>query len=186
MPLNQRKCLFEDEKKLKVNDEYSYLSCLNDCRVQNIIKLCQCIPYFYIHLGQCFSILFAKFRETSNVNQFCAFSALPEFSMIAQCSFQHLPCLYRIRSKIASFEPPGEAIGFHEIINKSEIGLKCDECMPGCRETVGTHLSEIKFHLNEIFFSPIIQRYGFQSILSNRRISPKESEFNLNFNSNAL
>lgn len=68
---SERNCLFQDEvkyakfitieweidsmdyfqKKLLINNKYSYASCMTDCRVRGYIDHCECIPFFYPHTG---------------------------------------------------------------------------------------------------------------------------------------
>lgn len=41
-----------------------------------------------------------------------------------------------VRAKISSLLPPKNAIGFEYAENHSDIGLKCDECLPDCHHVV--------------------------------------------------
>lgn len=47
LSLRDRKCVFTDEKSLKLYSNYSHENCLNECRIEKIVKLCSCIPFFY-------------------------------------------------------------------------------------------------------------------------------------------
>lgn len=70
LPPKKRNCLFSDEvttnlcstevrywskihycfqKKLFISKNYSYKSCMIDCRVKGYIKFCDCIPFYYKH-----------------------------------------------------------------------------------------------------------------------------------------
>lgn len=44
----QRKCIFPDEVKLDIyNDEYTFTSCMKECRIKKSMKFCKCVPPFY-------------------------------------------------------------------------------------------------------------------------------------------
>ncbi|XP_066904739.1 sodium channel protein Nach isoform X1 [Halyomorpha halys] len=43
----QRKCIFEDEVKLKTAEKYSYWACMSDCRMRASMDKCNCVPFFY-------------------------------------------------------------------------------------------------------------------------------------------
>lgn len=47
MKLNQRVCLFDDERKLKTVFNYSFESCMTECVIDAIYKVCSCIPFYY-------------------------------------------------------------------------------------------------------------------------------------------
>ncbi|XP_044732088.1 sodium channel protein Nach-like [Chrysoperla carnea] len=49
---SQRRCIFDDEMKLNISYEYSYKSCLTECRIREINRLCQCNPYYYPKLSK--------------------------------------------------------------------------------------------------------------------------------------
>ncbi|PSN57565.1 hypothetical protein C0J52_00511 [Blattella germanica] len=50
MNLKDRKCLFPNEQKLQIFNVYTYEGCLIECRLKHIIKVCKCVPYFFIGL----------------------------------------------------------------------------------------------------------------------------------------
>lgn len=47
MHVHQRVCLFEDEMELKSVDKYSFETCMTECVIDAILKICQCIPFYY-------------------------------------------------------------------------------------------------------------------------------------------
>ncbi|XP_037884233.1 sodium channel protein Nach [Glossina fuscipes] len=48
LSISQRKCIFYDEVKLQYfPDDYTFSSCMKECRMRNAIKLCKCLPPFY-------------------------------------------------------------------------------------------------------------------------------------------
>lgn len=49
LSLQQRKCIFANEMKLKYykNEAYSYSGCMKECRIDKAMLLCGCIPPFY-------------------------------------------------------------------------------------------------------------------------------------------
>lgn len=86
----QRKCIFPDELKLDIySDEYTFTSCMKECRIAKCLRFCKCIPPFYKPLGKFAYILWVYLlawgAHTYNrdVSQFslCGFecsSLLPE------------------------------------------------------------------------------------------------------------
>lgn len=52
MPLNQRYCLFPEEREIAMSDDYSFPNCLSECRAKVIIKICGCIPFYYPTFGK--------------------------------------------------------------------------------------------------------------------------------------
>lgn len=47
LSVKQRHCIFEDEVKLKIDRMYTYTACTGQCRMENSMKLCKCVPHFY-------------------------------------------------------------------------------------------------------------------------------------------
>lgn len=48
LTIGQRKCIFPDEVKLGVYEgEYTFTSCMKECRMKKCVKFCGCIPPFY-------------------------------------------------------------------------------------------------------------------------------------------
>lgn len=48
LSIGQRKCIFPDEVKLDIyNEEYTFTSCMKECRLKKSMKFCRCIPPFY-------------------------------------------------------------------------------------------------------------------------------------------
>lgn len=52
LPPAQRNCLFYDEQPLRASDRYSYQSCMVECVVDTMLRLCGCIPFFYPQLRE--------------------------------------------------------------------------------------------------------------------------------------
>lgn len=52
IPLKKRGCSFDGEVKLDYEYQYSYGTCVSECRMDRIIDLCHCIPYFYRYSGK--------------------------------------------------------------------------------------------------------------------------------------
>ncbi|KAL3267896.1 hypothetical protein HHI36_007035 [Cryptolaemus montrouzieri] len=63
LSIRQRHCVFPDEKKLIIDHTYTYTACARQCRMDNAMKFCQCIPYFY-HI------------EASSIYKYCEISEL--------------------------------------------------------------------------------------------------------------
>lgn len=48
LTINQRKCIFSDEVKLQFYEgDYTFSSCMKECRIKKCIQFCGCIPPFY-------------------------------------------------------------------------------------------------------------------------------------------
>ncbi|CAG9801971.1 unnamed protein product [Chironomus riparius] len=51
LTITQRKCIFPEASEVDIyyykDEEYSLSSCMKECRMENAIKLCDCIPPFY-------------------------------------------------------------------------------------------------------------------------------------------
>lgn len=48
LSIGQRKCIFRDEVKLSYfPEDYTFSSCMKQCRMAKAIKLCKCNPPFY-------------------------------------------------------------------------------------------------------------------------------------------
>lgn len=47
--VRQRQCVFGDEKKLKYfkDQEYTYSSCMKECKMDRAMQFCGCLPPFY-------------------------------------------------------------------------------------------------------------------------------------------
>lgn len=52
LSIGQRKCIFPNEIKLDIyNEEYSFTSCMKECRLKKSMQLCKCIAPFYRPIG---------------------------------------------------------------------------------------------------------------------------------------
>ncbi|GLH12605.1 uncharacterized protein GBIM_17321 [Gryllus bimaculatus] len=47
LSIRQRRCVFPDEIKLDTDSIYTYTSCMSQCRLRRLLKLCGCAPFFY-------------------------------------------------------------------------------------------------------------------------------------------
>lgn len=47
LDINDRFCYFPDEQKLSVSSSYSQKSCLIECRLGHLKKVCNCRPFFF-------------------------------------------------------------------------------------------------------------------------------------------
>lgn len=48
LTIGQRKCIFPDEEKLEYYEgEYTFTSCMKECRIKKCLQFCNCIPPFY-------------------------------------------------------------------------------------------------------------------------------------------
>ncbi|XP_058830343.1 pickpocket protein 28-like [Topomyia yanbarensis] len=104
VPLLQRQCYMADEGKLQSNNQFSLNLCMSECRLRTIIKLCQCVPFYY-----------ADFNITEAENA-------------PLCTLQKVDCLRHFRKYFYSLRPPSEVSNEHMGF---ELGMNCD-CMPSC------------------------------------------------------
>lgn len=74
IPVIERQCYFEDEVKLRATRKYTMNSCLAECRVDYIVKKCNCLPFFYPDIPE----IQHKYR---------------------QCGFSDVVCLKKINGK---------------------------------------------------------------------------------------
>ncbi|KAF2898253.1 hypothetical protein ILUMI_07924 [Ignelater luminosus] len=47
LSIKQRKCIFENEVKLKIDHMYTYTACTRQCRMETAKRYCGCVPFFY-------------------------------------------------------------------------------------------------------------------------------------------
>ncbi|RZF46404.1 hypothetical protein LSTR_LSTR012450 [Laodelphax striatellus] len=47
----QRKCIFEDERRLITAPKYTYVACMLQCRMHKTLHMCACVPHFYPKIG---------------------------------------------------------------------------------------------------------------------------------------
>lgn len=50
--LSTRRCVFPDEVKLKLSENYHQDTCYFECRIEYLRNRCNCTPYFYPRLGK--------------------------------------------------------------------------------------------------------------------------------------
>lgn len=49
LSIEQRKCFFSDEIKLKYSNElYSFSGCMKECKIDQAMEVCGCLPPFYV------------------------------------------------------------------------------------------------------------------------------------------
>lgn len=48
LPINFRKCRFEDENNLLYFKTYKQTHCFVECRITEALRLCNCKPFFYV------------------------------------------------------------------------------------------------------------------------------------------
>ncbi|KAL6447584.1 hypothetical protein ACFW04_000050 [Cataglyphis niger] len=52
-PVNQRNCIFSEEIRTTHSDTiYTYSDCIVDCKIYDVIKCCNCRPFFYPRRGE--------------------------------------------------------------------------------------------------------------------------------------
>ncbi|KAH1012570.1 hypothetical protein HUJ05_011708 [Dendroctonus ponderosae] len=78
LSIKQRKCIFEDEVKLKVDWIYTYTACTIECRMETAKRRCGCVPFFYPEIAgfdycdlsslHCIAAHLAEIRDISKCN----------------------------------------------------------------------------------------------------------------------
>lgn len=48
IPFSKRQCYVENEIKLKYHSVYTRSSCMHECKIERIMEVCGCVPYYYI------------------------------------------------------------------------------------------------------------------------------------------
>lgn len=51
LSLADRNCLFDDERRLRTTSKYSFQSCITECAVDAILRVCNCLPFYYLDVG---------------------------------------------------------------------------------------------------------------------------------------
>lgn len=155
LPLSQRQCLFDDEvRRLNVNlnesnvliiysrEYYAVFKNILILRASLSVKLniLQNSAPVYRSFFQLMACILVPFDP--NLINFCmkiigkSSLAWPRRSNVSVCRMPDMRCIDRVRAQMDSVIPPKDAVGFEYIANKSNIGIKCDKCMPGCVEVV--------------------------------------------------
>jgi acid-sensing ion channel, other len=87
LTIEQRKCIFADEVKLKYykDDEYSFSACMKQCRMEKANKLCKCIPPFYTPGS-------GNYRQCGLDDMFCLYKHRYNITDIRNCRHCELSC----------------------------------------------------------------------------------------------
>ncbi|XP_044014162.1 pickpocket protein 28-like [Aphidius gifuensis] len=101
--LSSRKCLFSDESTV-LSAGYTYSDCLVDCRVNEIIRLCECRPFYLPRRG-----------NNENAQRVCDTSD-------AKCLQQHKKQLWSVQLQ-GSVNP-----------DANDDSLNCRHCYPACHD----------------------------------------------------
>ncbi|XP_050294298.1 uncharacterized protein LOC126734644 [Anthonomus grandis grandis] len=78
LTVKQRRCIFTDEVKLKIDSSYSYTACTIECRMENIRAKCDCVPFFYPQIS--------GFQSCSLSQLSCIADHLDEIKDITRCN----------------------------------------------------------------------------------------------------
>lgn len=80
LSMKQRRCIFADEVKLKIDHMYTYTACTRQCRMENAKQFCGCVPYFYPEIG---SFRHCKINELG-----CIADHIEAIKSVDRCSCQ--------------------------------------------------------------------------------------------------
>ncbi|XP_029735277.2 sodium channel protein Nach-like [Aedes albopictus] len=104
VPLSQRKCFMPNEGILQSNNTFSLNLCMSECRLRTIIKLCSCVPFYYVDFN------------------------ITEMKGVETCTLRNVNCLRHFRKYFYSLKPPKEM----STDNFSfDLGMDCN-CKPSC------------------------------------------------------
>ncbi|XP_037943863.1 sodium channel protein Nach-like [Teleopsis dalmanni] len=104
-----RKCAFNDEatnSEIILRDAYSFANCISRCRINSIIALCRCLP-FYMPLD-----------------------LVDRIDGVVYCNLIHVSCLRRYNFKWRNVLTKRETIPGLE--REAEEALYCPQCEPSC------------------------------------------------------
>lgn len=129
MKLEQRVCLFDDERELKTVVKYSFESCMTECVIDAIYKTCGCIPFYYPDYTE-YSQPFDNRKKTCSFDDVKCLrdnKCLFEFVSIGLELILVFPLDF-----FSSIQPPDRVSGLNTTY---ELGMHCD-CYPSCSDTV--------------------------------------------------
>ncbi|KAL9924976.1 amiloride-sensitive sodium channel pickpocket 23 [Glossina fuscipes fuscipes] len=105
LSISQRKCIFYDEVKLQYfPDDYTFSSCMKECRMRNAIKLCKCLPPFYRPTRNSADLRYCDIKELS-----CLEKHKQNITRNKDCRHCELGCsktVYNIEKLMKSTENP--------------------------------------------------------------------------------
>uniref|UniRef100_A0A8D8FEW8 Sodium channel protein Nach n=2 Tax=Culex pipiens TaxID=7175 RepID=A0A8D8FEW8_CULPI len=104
VPLKKRQCFMEGEGTVQSGSSFSSNLCMSECRLRTIVKLCNCVPFF-----------FADFN-------------ISETEGVQLCTLANVNCLRHFRKDFYSLKPPRGLSSKHL---RFDLGMDCD-CMPSC------------------------------------------------------
>jgi amiloride-sensitive sodium channel len=52
LSVEERDCLYQDEKDIMELGGYVFQNCITECHLRYTIEYCNCVPYFYSNLGK--------------------------------------------------------------------------------------------------------------------------------------
>lgn len=97
--LSSRKCLFTDETN-GLPSGYTYSDCLVDCRVNEIIRLCNCRPFYVPRRGnkECKTLILSPFISPVIIIFFsCKINFVKDYQAV--CDTSDAKCLQKYKSK---------------------------------------------------------------------------------------
>ncbi|XP_053674694.1 sodium channel protein Nach-like [Anopheles nili] len=104
VPEEMRKCFLPEESDSQTKESFNLNVCMAQCRLRTIVKLCNCIPFYYTDL---------KITEAKNVEM---------------CALKHVACLHYFRRYFYSLRTDKLSESDTKDV---EFGMDCD-CKPPC------------------------------------------------------
>ncbi|XP_037049218.1 sodium channel protein Nach-like [Bradysia coprophila] len=138
LALAQRNCYFKDEVKLRTATRYSFSTCINECAVDTIFRMCGCVPFYYVEAQM-----------------------IANATNIRQCTLQDVNCLRKNRHIFSSLQPDS-ALNVTVGLNCSTCKPSCSEVRYDIQTTVAQRLSEDQ--LRSLHFDDSVTLHDFVTL----------------------
>ncbi|XP_026828089.1 sodium channel protein Nach [Ooceraea biroi] len=128
--IQERDCLFQTEESRIFHGYYSFSDCIMYCRMQDILRLCGCVPFFY-----------PMTRDIANAST-------------RACNLKDLFCLRKYKEKWQNVKPRVEnnMTPFNDSMFEGIGYLSCN-CFPSCTDiTYNVKSNSIPLSLSELYW----------------------------------
>ncbi|XP_066585154.1 sodium channel protein Nach-like [Prorops nasuta] len=125
----ERDCFFSSEQSSKFQGYYSYSDCIVLCRMEDVIKICKCLPFFY--------------------------PSLENKATLRTCNLMDLHCLFQFEERWINLKPRIERpmVPFTKAgSSESWKYLNCN-CLPTCEHfSYSAYTSSIPINVSELVY----------------------------------
>jgi amiloride-sensitive sodium channel len=80
LSIKQRHCIFSNELELQTDNIYTYTACTRQCRMDNSMRMCKCVPHFYPQIG--------RYRHCNIQQLRCIWENVENIKAVDHCSCQ--------------------------------------------------------------------------------------------------